>query len=110
MNDDNHQTDELWNKGFIVTMATVKSVVDQYAQGAIQLEPPQGKGRHNIRYAGGDNTKPYTASTVCEIPWMARPNGTAELKAFDALNALQLVEEGRLEFPFSPELQNSKRM
>lgn len=105
---------EEWGTSAAIEHETVRAVVEAYAAGRIQLDPPApDTSRHHLRYApsfvmgdprlhGGE--RPYTAKTVGRfLGWMQidkqtkRPGDEPQAKVGEALSALEFIEEGILD-------------
>lgn len=97
---------EEWDRSVVVEHETIRSVVEAYADGLIDLPKPSPRTSDSqLRFApsyipgssarGGED-HPYTAQTVAEFIGWLKPSGEAQAKVSDALNALALIEQGVL--------------
>ena len=100
---------EEWGSSVVVEHETIRAVVQAYAEGKIVLNLPGEKtARHLLRYApsfvrasSDGRTKdteqfPYTAQTVAAFIGWTTKSGDAQRKVYDAIAALELIEEGIL--------------
>lgn len=98
---------EEWSGNMWVEMETVKVIVTAYAEGKIELSPPDSNtGELFLRYAPSFITGtcprawagdfPYTAKTVAEFMGRLKADGRAKSRIIDILSALELIEEGLL--------------
>lgn len=99
---------EQWGNVAAIEHETLRSVVQAYAEGKIQLSPPASKGRESYRrnapsFVQGDvaadrEHMPYTAQTVADfLGWTESPGGKAQRRVNDGLSALELIESGALD-------------
>lgn len=104
---------EEWGTSAAVEHETVRAVVEAYAEGRIELSPPDRSAtKQQIRYApsfvagdvapeGGDvpparEPRPYTGQRLAEFLGWTKPSGDAQQKVHNALAALEFIEEGVL--------------
>lgn len=96
---------EEWGTSAPVEHETVRAVVEAYAEGRIELSRPGPKtGEQHIRYAPafepgaglarGDY--PYTAQTLADFLGWVKPSGDPQQKVYNALAALQFIDDGVL--------------
>ena len=97
---------EEWGTSASVEHETIRAVVEAYAEGRIELEPPSpDTNARSIRYApsftlgddvGAPRHRPYTAERLASfLGWMQR-NGRPQDKVHNALAALEFIEDGIL--------------
>lgn len=99
---------EEWGSDAWIDLETVRSTVEAYADGRIQLEDPRkpGVNKSSLRWApsfvqgepgrsGGQ--APYTARTVASFLGWMKPSGRAQEKVKQTLSALELIEQGIIE-------------
>ena len=92
---------EEWGTSAAIEQETVRAVIEAYAAGQIELEPPPP--RSQVRYAPSfslrpprapaEVERPYTVQTVARFLGWLKPSGQPSEKVGDALGALQLIEE-----------------
>jgi hypothetical protein len=91
------------------SVEAIRAVVEAYAEGLITLPPvPKDTNKTHIRYApsfaSGENKdvgragvqRPYTAQTLADFIGWLEPNGKPQDKVYNALTALQFIDEGLL--------------
>lgn len=93
-----------WGSSVTVEHETVRATVEAYANGQINLnKPPAATPGTSLRYApsfiprhASDQRHPYTAWSVAEFLGWLTPGGQPTERVRDALDALELIEEGIL--------------
>jgi hypothetical protein len=95
-----------WGTSAIVEFETVRAVVEAYAAGKIELtQPDSGATKAHVRYAPSfssgnershDSVHRYTAQTVSDFLGWTYKGGDPSRKVINALNGLQLIEDGLL--------------
>jgi flagellar biosynthesis GTPase FlhF len=94
-----------WGSSVAIEHETVRAVVEAYANGQITLgsigrRTPHGQVRYAPSFVTGCGEEhashPYTVQSVADFLRWLSPNGQPQRKVFNALNALELIEEGIL--------------
>ena len=95
-----------WGTNQGVVVETVRAVVRAYAEGKIDLDPPSEKAKKGLRFAphykkssvpDAHPEHPYNAFTVAKfIDWLENKKTEPKRKVLTALDALELIEVGKI--------------
>lgn len=93
-----------WGSSVSVEHETIRAVVEAYAQGQINLTKPSSKSNSShlrnapsfIPCSPSEGEHAYSAQTVAEFLGWLEPSGDVQNRVRDAINALELIEEGIL--------------